>query len=143
MKCNCHSRGGFSTNIFQNIFQQNILSFKKLSLQNQAISHSSGKKKCREKIRYVEKPSFDIFLKNYGFSVQNTEQILCSNNCKQKSHRIICRLERTSGGPQCNCLLKASSLRRSDHVAWGFLQTGLEKLQGCRLHSLSGQPAPL
>lgn len=44
--------------------------------------------------------------------------------------------------PHCNCLLKAASLRRSDHVAWGFLQTGLEKLQGRRPHSLCGQPAP-
>lgn len=57
----------------------------------------------------------------FFFSVQNTEQFLCSVNCKQKSHEIICRLEWTSDHPQCSNLLNAASLR------W----LGLEKLQGC------------
>lgn len=32
---------------------------------------------------------------------------------------------------------------RSDQVTWGFIQLGLEILQGWRLHDLSGQPVPV
>lgn len=46
------------------------------------------------------------------------------------------RLEMTPGGPQCNCLLKAASLRRPHHVAQGFSKRGVENPQRGRLHSL-------
>lgn len=35
------------------------------------------------------------------------------------------------------------SARRSNQVAWAFLQLSLENLQGWRLYNISGQPAPM
>jgi len=46
-----------------------------------------------------------------------------------------------TGGHQCNCMLKTAAATMSDHVPWGFLQPGLEKLQDRRPHCLSWQPA--
>ena len=57
-------------------------------------------------------------------------------------HRPVCigptgqfRLENTSGNLWFNVLLKAPG--RLDQLAQGFIQSGLENLQGWRLHSLS------
>ena len=45
----------------------------------------------------------------------------------------------TSGGLWSNLLLKVGAALRSDQVAQGFIQSGLENLQGPRLQNLSGQ----
>lgn len=42
-----------------------------------------------------------------------------------------------------NILLKARSTAKTVQAAWGSILSGLKNLQGWRLHSLSGQPAPL
>lgn len=49
-------------------------------------------------------------------------------------------MEETSKGLQSNLLLKPGSVLRSDQVSQSFIQFGLEKLKGLRLHNLSGQP---
>lgn len=43
---------------------------------------------------------------------------------------------------QSNILLQAGLTVHPDHIAQGFVQLSIEKLQGQRLHNLSGQPAP-
>ena len=52
-------------------------------------------------------------------------------------------LEGTSESLYCNCHLKASSAVRSGQAVQGFTQSGLENLQGWRVPSPSGQPAPM
>lgn len=49
------------------------------------------------------------------------------------------RLERTLG-LYSKLLLNAGSALRSDNVAQGFVQLGLENLQQWRLHNTSGKP---
>lgn len=65
----------------------------------------------------------------------------------EERRKIISSLESWSwkgalGSPQENLVLKAAPPRRSDHVALGFLQPGLEKPKVCKRRNLSGHPAP-
>lgn len=53
------------------------------------------------------------------------------------------RLEGTLEGLYCSCHLKASSAVRSGQAVQGFIQLGLENLQGWRVLSPSGQPVPM
>lgn len=62
---------------------------------------------------------------------------------KQNSNTESLWLEGTSGGLWSSLLLQAGPAVRSDQVAQGFAQLGLESLHGWGPHSLPGQPVLL
>lgn len=66
---------------------------------------------------------------------------------RPQGHHIIglqgFRLEGTSGGLQSNLTLKVGSAVCLDQVAQGFIECGLENVQGWRRHKFCGQLVPL